>query len=226
MPVYLTDSDPEDDNPATEVPASDLAPASTWDLEKADEGRRRKMRTGTVAACVALLVGMGVVGGAVLQFVNKPEDNGIVPVNIISEAEATQGDAVLEDSNSKQTSGSANAAVSSSGETGDLSGQVVYRYVMTPTGNAQGLSVEETVEFGEDGLCDTSTIKATFASQEEASAFVESVRSDYGNALIEAAANGSDVVVKVDVRASNVDREGYEDALRATVQDLNIVSKS
>lgn len=107
----------------------------------------------------------------------------------------------------------------------DLSGSVVYQYVATnPDGETR--SVTETVQFTKDGLCDTSDMEVEFSDEDQAQEFLSQLKRDYGAALKEGSSEGSLVSVTIDVQTNKLDREGYEDGLRASVDELVIVKKS
>lgn len=107
----------------------------------------------------------------------------------------------------------------------DRSGTVVYRYVTTDAaGNGQ--TVTESVHFGANGLCETSAMEVEFGGAEEAEAFAESVRRDYGSAVRVVEVDGTNVRAEIDASMNRLDREAYEDALRSSVRDLAIVKKS
>lgn len=107
----------------------------------------------------------------------------------------------------------------------DLSGTVVYRYTASGSDGEERPTVE-TVSFGRDGLCETSTIEVELSDAEAAQAFVEGLERDFGSAYREGSAEGATARATVDVSANRLDREAYEDELRVSVEDLAIVKKS
>ena len=107
----------------------------------------------------------------------------------------------------------------------DLSGTVVYRYT-SPGSDGEGRPTVETVSFGRDGLCETSTIEVELSDAEAAQAFVGDLERDFGSAYREGSAEGATARATVDVSANRLDREAYEDELRVSVEDLAIVKKS
>lgn len=107
----------------------------------------------------------------------------------------------------------------------DLSGSVTYRYT-TAGPDGEGRQTTETVQFDAGGLCETSTLEVQLADGEAVEAFLAELERDFGSGCKESEAQGANARAVIDVSANKLDREGYEDALRVSVQDLTIVKKS
>lgn len=107
----------------------------------------------------------------------------------------------------------------------DLSGSVTYRY-MTAGPDGEERQTTETVQFDAGGLCETSTLEVQLADGEAVEAFLAELERDFGSGCKESEAQGANARAVIDVSANKLDREGYEDALRVSVQDLTIVKKS
>lgn len=190
--------------------------------DEAEKARRSAMRTlkigiGAAVAVMGLICTVGLLGGLTAFVGGSPADG------------ATSQVSAAQDAPSSSTSGSRNQGKATDSaakpKQENLSGEVVYRYTTSQGGEGEQ-SVTETVAFGRDGLCTTSTLEAQFADEEAAASFVESLRNDYGSALKEAATDGANAKVTVDVSPNKLDREAYEDTLRISVEDLMIVKKS
>lgn len=106
----------------------------------------------------------------------------------------------------------------------DRSGTVVYRYV---TNNATGTdcTITETVTFNQAGLCETSEMEVKLADEAAAQEFAQVMQRDYGPDA-EVSVDGTTVRAQLSIASNALDREAYEDALRASVRDLTIVKKS
>lgn len=106
----------------------------------------------------------------------------------------------------------------------DCSGTVVYRYV---TDNATGAdcTITETVTFGQSGLCETSSMEVRLADEGSAQVFAQAMQRDYGPGAV-VSVDGTTVRAELAIGSNALDREAYEDALRASVRDLTIVKKS
>ena len=107
----------------------------------------------------------------------------------------------------------------------DLSGSVTYRYVTTGA-DGDERPTTETVSFGGDGLCETSTLEVQLADDAAVEAFLQGLERDFGSSCKESEAQGANARAVIDVSANKLDREGYEDALRVSVEELTIVKKS
>ena len=129
-------------------------------------------------------------------------------------------------SDDKGNSGSSNPkGATTSDDKRDLSGTVVYRYTTTSAADEQRTTTE-TVTFGRDGLCETSSLEVGFPDAAAAETFFADMQRDFGAAYREGAVDGSTVRATLDVSANKLDRESYEDQLRISVDDLVIVKKS
>ncbi len=207
-----------------------------WDYGLLEADRRRKRRNKVmlgVAASLVVLAGVGV-GGWYL------DKEGIIDVPF--ELDVTE---VVEDVKDVLGLGGVTGVGGAQGAAGDpggfiegpyppegsdefgyaddmWEGQTVYDYSMI-SGEGRVIPVTETVEFGPGGLCETSTIRASFDTEEEALSFVDNVHATYGADLIDAVAEGFEAVVTVDVSANALTPEGYEQALSATVEDLVVI---
>ena len=107
----------------------------------------------------------------------------------------------------------------------DQSGSVTYRY-LTATAAGEERHTTETVTFGRDGFCETSTLEVQLADAEAVEGFLSELERDFGSSCKESEAQGANARAVIDVSANKLDREGYEDALRVSVEDLTIVKKS
>lgn len=208
---------------------------------KCAPSRSRRLKVAAATAGVLVLVAFLAtafgLAGAPFGFPSLPGDT----VFSTAPSETDAGGAVSEgrtgsaagDSSSDEAKGeSGSGSPASSGKAGapqtateDRSGTVVYRYTAL-SADGMGSTVVETVRFGRDGLCETSTMEAAFADGLEAEAFLETLRRDYGPAFEDGATEGSTATATLDVSANKLDREAYEDALRDSVEDLSIVRKS
>lgn len=196
--------------------------------------RRLKVAAATVGVLVLVAVFATASGlaGAPFGFPSLPGD----AADSATPSETDAGGASPEGKNNSAAPGSPGKSKnesekeSSAGKAGvpsteNRSGTVVYRYVAS-SADGEGCTVIETVRFGRDGFCETSTMEASFAEESESEAFLEALRRDYGSAFQDGAAEGSTATATLDVSANKLDREAYEDALRDSVQDLSIVRKS
>ena len=107
----------------------------------------------------------------------------------------------------------------------DQSGSVTYRY-LTVTAAGEERRTTETVTFGKDGFCATSTLEVQLADAEAVDEFLSELERDFGSSCKEREAQGANARAVIDVSANKLDRERYEDALRVSVEDLTIVKKS
>lgn len=147
------------------------------------------------------------------------------PVN--KEVPVTKDDSTTDKdtSGNKGNSSSNPQGSSTSDDKRDLSGTVVYRYTTTSAADEQRTTTE-TVTFGRDGLCETSSLEVGFPDAAAAETFFADMQRDFGAAYREGAVDGSTVRATLDVSANKLDRESYEDQLRISVDDLVIVKKS
>lgn len=187
----------------------------------------RIVRIKIAAGIVASLLLVALVLGAATQC-SGPGDAGdapqAAPVETSSSSEASDPGAG-QPGRSEGQAESAGQKDAPSTPSEDRSGTVVYRYVTTDAaGNGQ--TVTESVHFGANGLCETSAMEVEFGGAEEAEAFAESVRRDYGSAVRVVEVDGTNVHAEIDASMNRLDREAYEDALRSSVRDLAIVKKS
>ena len=185
------------------------------------------MRIKIAAGIVASLLLVALVLGAATQC-SGPGDAGdapqAAPVETSSSSEASDPGAG-QPGRSEGQAESVGQKDAPSTPSEDRSGTVVYRYVTTDAaGNGQ--TVTESVHFGVNGLCETSAMEVEFGGAEEAEAFAESVRRDYGSAVRVVEVDGTNVHAEIDASMNRLDREAYEDALRSSVRDLAIVKKS
>ena len=193
-------------------------PQELWKLD----GLRLKAALATVLVLVLIAVPLAVAAqlaepsspdqgpdASSAALVEKPDDR---PSTSGRASEAATGGA---DANGKRTPGSEE----------DRSGTVVYRYA-TQMADGEQRTVTETVRFGKSGLCEMSTMEATFADSDAADAFIDVLRRDYGPAFSEGTVEGSSARATLDIAAHKLDREEYEDALRDSVEDLSIIKKS
>lgn len=187
----------------------------------------RIVRIKIAAGIAASLLLVALVLGAATQC-SGPGDAGdapqAAPVETSSSSEASDPGAG-QPGRSEGQAESAGQKDAPSTPSEDRSGTVVYRYVTTDAaGNGQ--TVTELVHFGANGLCETSAMEVEFGGAEEAEAFAESVRRDYGSAVRVVEVDGTNVHAEIDASMNRLDREAYEDALRSSVRDLAIVKKS
>lgn len=187
----------------------------------------RIVRIKIAAGIVASLLLVALVLGAATQC-SGPGDAGdapqAAPVETSSSSEASDPGAG-QPGRSEGQAESAGQKDAPSTPSEDRSGTVVYRFVTTDAaGNGQ--TVTESVHFGANGLCETSAMEVEFGGAEEAEAFAESVRRDYGSAVRVVEVDGTNVHAEIDASMNRLDREAYEDALRSSVRDLAIVKKS
>lgn len=103
----------------------------------------------------------------------------------------------------------------------DTSYSVVYSYSTQAYGSS-GLTVTETVSFGADGLCETTSMRAVFSDEESAKTFHESISMNYGSDCLEAAVSGTTVTAVIDISAIGMTQQQYEDALRGSVEGLTV----
>ena len=103
----------------------------------------------------------------------------------------------------------------------DASYSVVYSYSTQAYGSS-GLTVTETVSFGADGLCETTSMRAVFSDEESANTFHESISMNYGSDCLEAAVSGTTVTAVIDISAIGMTQQQYEDALRGSVEGLTV----
>lgn len=97
---------------------------------------------------------------------------------------------------------------------------------MTTGADGDERPTTETVSFGGDGLCETSTLEVQLADDAAVEAFLQGLERDFGSSCKESEAQGANARAVIDVSANKLDREGYEDALRVSVEELTIVKKS
>ena len=185
--------------------------------------RRLRLKIALATAGVLMLVVVGI--GAASLLAPGGDGEGLVAAS--GDGASGEGAAARD---TQAPADSASGGPGSSGKAGapateDRSGTVVYRY-MAPSADGEGRSVVETVRFGRDGLCEKTTMEATFADESEAAAFIDALRRDYGSAFEDGAAEGASATATLDVSANKLDREAYEDTLRESVQDLSLVKKS
>lgn len=184
-------------------------------MREADELHRRgfALKAGATAVGCALLATL--LGFGAFQLSHLGEGS----------SEGPSGQAAQVDSGQRQQQRSGDdPADAPAEEDRDRSGTVVYRYTMG--GEGEERSVTETVAFGRDGLCETSSLEMQFADAQAAQAFLADLKQDYGSSLKEGEASGASAFAVVDVSANRLDREQYEDELRVSVEDLAIVRKS
>lgn len=184
-------------------------------MREADELHRRSfaLKAGATAVGCALLATL--LGFGAFQLSHLDEGS--------SEGPSDQATQVDSGQRQQQRFGDDPADVPAE-EDRDRSGTVVYRYTMGGEGDER--SVTETVAFGRDGLCETSSLEMQFADAQAAQAFLADLKQDYGSSLKEGEASGASAFAVVDVSANRLDREQYEDELRVSVEDLAIVRKT
>lgn len=136
---------------------------------------------------------------------------------------AIKGDS---DTGSSGVSGSASTSQSaSSGSSGSSStvsdGEVVYKYIAA-TNAGVPYTVIETVTFGDDGKCLTSTLDMTFPDAESAKAFTDSLARGQKDTFTLDELDGDHAVVTIDNHELGLDSSAYENALRYSVTDLEV----
>lgn len=188
---------------------------------KADELHKRTfvLKAGAIAAASLLCVGLAVFGASqIAPMMEASDDSTTAPIE--DDAGADDRTPPVEDAPSADAD-----QAKPKEEQRDLSGTVVYRYT-TPDASGEERTTTETVAFGQDGLCVTSTLEVTLSDADAVEEFLSELERDYGPSYREGEAQGSNARVVLDVSANKLDRERYEDELRVSVEDLAIVKKS
>lgn len=188
---------------------------------KADELHKRTfiLKAGAIAAASLLCVGLTVFGASqIAPMMEASDDSTTAPIE--DDAGADDRTPPVEDAPSADAD-----QAKPKEEQRDLSGTVVYRYT-TPDASGEERTTTETVAFGQDGLCVTSTLEVTLSDADAVEEFLSELERDYGPSYREGEAQGSNARVVLDVSANKLDRERYEDELRVSVEDLAIVKKS
>lgn len=192
------------------------------------EGQRehyRHMRIKIAIGAVVSLLLVALFLGIALQLVSYSSEEGVVQDIPTAPLPSENAEPQSDQPRREEEPVADSPAGSTSSQKEDLSGTVVYRYV-TGAPDADAQSVTESVQFGKEGLCETSTMEVEFASTEAAESFAENIRRDYGSSARSVEVDGTKVRAEIDASSNGLDREAYEDALRDSVRDLTIVKKS
>lgn len=163
------------------------------------------------------LPGLPAVGGSDTQ-TSQDLDEGQ------SAGSADQSSASSSSSSSSSTSSSSSSSGASSSQSGEGEGSVTYNYTATTPQNV-AYTAEETVQFGPNGECQSTTMRMEFPDAESAQAHVDGLKRDYGSNIQIDSQDGAVVVVTIDNSGLHLNREKYENSLRYSVSDLAIVKK-
>ena len=194
-------------------------PANIKEVMLEAEGLHRRglaIKVGAVAASGALALGL-----VAFAFMHLPDSGGGDALPEIEAAQPTGDDAQNVASGSEKP----DQEPKSTADNVDRSGEVVYRYALKGS-DGETRSVTETVAFGKDGMCETSSLEVELPDEAIAQTYLADLERDFGSALEKGEADGAVVRAVVDVSSNGLDREGYEDALRVSVDDLAIVKKT
>lgn len=124
-------------------------------------------------------------------------------------------------SSSTGTMQSSSSSASSNSST-VTDGDVIYKYIAA-TNAGVPYTVWETVTFGEDGKCISSTLDMTFPDAESAKAFTESLARGQKDTFTLDELDGEHAVVTIDNHELGLDSSAYENALRYSVSDLEVI---
>lgn len=126
---------------------------------------------------------------------------------------------------SAASSGSSGSSSSSSSSTsGSQAGYMSFQYTAT-TANGVSYTCMETVTFKPNGDCEFTTMDMEFPDAESATAFVDSLSNDYGSNFTLDSQNGAEATVTIDNSGLHLNRKEYEQALRASAEDVVILEK-
>lgn len=239
LPEWCAEASPEE-SPLFDEPPQTIAEG----MQDGQREHRRIIRIKIALGAMAALLVVACAVGLAQQLMVQPDAQN---PQTTQQLDAPQNSQSPDTSNSPESpdgehqsnaSGQPNSATNSATNPGDhsitpnqpqtpqqdRSGTVVYRYV---TNNATGTdcTITETVTFNQEGLCETSDMEVKLADEAAAEAFAQVMQRDYGPDA-EVSVEGSTVRAHLTISSNDLDREAYEDALRASVRDLTIVKKS
>ncbi len=191
------------------------------------EGARRKRKRLIIIMLIVLAV-VAVALVVLLGFVfNGDADKGSADTQQAqtqSSSSSASSSSSSKRSQAVQNFYNSSSSSSSSAASGNQSGYMSFQYTGTTTSGVS-YTCMETVTFKSDGDCEFTTMDMEFPNAEAASAFVEALANDYGSNFTLDSQNGAEAKVTINNSGLHLNRKEYEQALRASVEDVVILEK-